>query len=74
MRFYGASAESCDFFGNCSNFAGSSNHLHAGIGVRFYVTEHIFVRPQFHYHWVRSFTEFGSDSVPAYSIAVGYRF
>ena len=77
MRFYGGGAQTCDpFTGTCSNFVGSSNHLqlHLGIGMRFYVTEHVFVRPQFDYHWVRNFNEFGSDSVPAYGIAIGYGF
>lgn len=76
MRFYGGGAVSCDFYGNCSNFAGSSNHLqlHAGLGVRLYVTKDIFVRPTIDYHWVRNFNEFGSNSVPMFSIAVGYSF
>ena len=77
LRFYGGGAQYCDpYSGICSNFLGSSNHLqlHLGLGLRFYVTEHIFVRPQFDYHWVRNFTEFGSNSVPEYSMAVGYSF
>lgn len=77
MRFYGGGAQSCDFFtGTCSDFAGSSNHLqlHAGVGLRLYVTKNIFVRPTFDYHWVRNFNEFGNNSVPGYSIAVGYSF
>ncbi len=74
MKFYGG-AQTCDpFTGFCSNALGSSNHfqLHAGVGVRFFLTQHIFVRPQFDYHWVRNFAEFKSDSVPAYSIAIGF--
>ncbi len=74
LRFYGG-GQYCDpYTGFCSNFAGSSKHLqlHAGFGVRVYLTQNIFVRPQIDYHWVRNFHEFSSDSVPAYSIAIGF--
>ncbi len=74
VRFYGGS-QFCDpYTGRCSNFAGSSNHfqLHLGAGIRFYVNERVFIRPQFDYHWVHSLTDlFKNDSVAAYSIAVG---
>jgi len=74
LRFYGGQ-EYCDpFTGRCSNFAGSSNHLqlHAGVGLRLYVKENIFIRPSFDYHWVRNLDEFKSGSVPAWSIAIGF--
>jgi hypothetical protein len=56
---------------------GNTNHfqVHAGVGVQFYLTSHIFVRPQFDYHYVPNFTDqFGSNSVPGGSIWVGYTF
>ncbi len=74
LRFYGG-AQYCDpYSGNCSNFAGSDNHLqlHASAGLRVYVKQHLFVRPQFDYHWVRNLNEFASDSVPGFSFAIGY--
>ncbi len=75
LRFYGG-AQSCDYYtGTCSNFAGSSNHLqlHASAGLRIYVKEHLFVRPQFDYHWVRNLTnEFASNSVMGFGIAIGF--
>ena len=76
MRFYDPTSAYYDYnTGRYTNYAGSSNHLqlHAGAGLRFFISEHIFVRPQLDYHWVRNFTEFKSSSVPAYSIAIGYR-
>jgi hypothetical protein len=77
LRFYGG-AQTCDYYtGSCSNFAGSSNHfqLHAGFGLRLYVKQHVFVRPQFDYRWVHGLSdEFKSDSVTAYTLAVGYSF
>lgn len=73
LRFYGG-PQNCNYY-SCSNFIGSSNHfqLHAGVGLRVYVKEHIFVRPQFDYHWVHALSQyFKSDSVMAYSVAIGF--
>ncbi|MGA2741019.1 MAG: hypothetical protein ABSG65_26715 [Bryobacteraceae bacterium] len=56
---------------------GSSNHfqIHAGVGLSIFVTEHIFVRPQFDIHYVPSFTDqFGSNWAPAGTIWIGYNF
>jgi hypothetical protein len=75
LRFYGGGAQSCDYYtGRCSDFAGSSNHLqlHAAAGLRFYIKERIFIRPQLDYHWVRNLVEFKSNSVPGFSFAIGY--
>lgn len=54
---------------------GSATHfqIHAGVGVQVYLTEHIFVRPQFDYRYVTNLTQqFNSNSVPEASIWVGY--
>lgn len=54
---------------------GSSNHfqVHAGIGVQIYVTEHVFIRPQFDLHYVPGFTDqFGSNAAPAAMVWLGY--
>jgi opacity protein-like surface antigen len=53
----------------------SANHfqLHVGVGVEIFVTEHIFVRPQFDFHYVPGLTdEFNSTAVPAGMVWVGY--
>jgi hypothetical protein len=56
--------------GNASHF-----QVHAGIGLQLFVTEHLFVRPQFDYHYVPNFTQqFASNSVPAATVWVGYSF
>jgi hypothetical protein len=54
---------------------GSAGHfqVHVGVGVQIFLTEHIFVRPQFDYRYVTGLTsQFNSDSVPAATIWVGY--
>lgn len=64
----------------CSNYTepvGSSNHfdVNFGVGVQLYVTDHIFIRPEFDYHYVPSLTnQFGSNSVPEALVWVGYSF
>jgi hypothetical protein len=76
LRFYNASQPYFDYStGRYSTFAGSSNHLqlHVAGGVRFFIKPHLFIRPQVDYHWVRNLTnEFGSNSVPEYTVAIGY--
>jgi serine/threonine protein kinase/Tol biopolymer transport system component len=37
-------------------------------------TPRVFIRPQFDYHWVNNFFQFGSNSVPQFSASVGYSF
>ncbi len=56
---------------------GTSNHfqIHAGIGVSLFVTDHVFIRPQFDIHYVPGFTDqFGSNLAPGGSIWLGYNF
>lgn len=78
LKFYYSSAY-CDQFAGCSTsnqFIESSNHfqLHLSAGVRFYVTHHIFIRPQVDAHWVNNFYQFGSSWVPEYTGSVGWSF
>jgi hypothetical protein len=78
VRFY-YSESACSVFTGCSSsssFVESANHfqLHLGGGVRFYATQHVFVRPQFDLRWVNDFQQYGSNWVPQYSVAVGYQF
>ena len=62
----------------CSNQSqpvGSSNHfqVHAGVGVQIFLTEHVFIRPQFDFHYVPGLTDqFGSNMVPAAMVWLGY--
>jgi hypothetical protein len=56
--------------GNASHF-----QVHVGVGLQLFVTDHIFVRPEFDYHYVTNFTQqFSSNSVPAAMVWVGYSF
>lgn len=68
----------CDAITGCSSssFLTSSRHFqtHLGIGVNFYMKNGIFIRPQADVHYVRNFSQFGSNWAPAYSVAIGYSF
>lgn len=69
----------CDIFAGCSSsntFLESSNHFqtHLSAAVRFYVTDHVFFRPQIDARWVNNFFQFGSSWVPEYSASIGYSF
>ena len=57
----------------------NANHfqIHAGVGVSIFVSEHVFIRPQFDIHYVPNFTSqpgFGSNLVPAATVWLGYNF
>jgi outer membrane protein W len=78
IKFYYPSSY-CDQFAGCSSsnsYIESSNHFqaHFGLGVNFYATQHVFLRPQVDIHWVNNFFQFGSAWVPEYTLSVGYRF
>jgi len=54
---------------------GSSSHfqLHAGVGLEIYLTQHLFVRPQFDWRYIPNFTDqFGKNSVPGGMIWIGF--
>jgi len=54
---------------------GSSSHFqeHIGIGAQLFVTEHLYIRPQFDIHIANGLTnQFGSDFVPSIMVWVGY--
>ena len=58
-----------------SQSVGSAKHfqVHAGLGVQLYVTEHVFIRPQFDLHYVPNFTnQFGSAVAPGAMVWIGY--
>jgi hypothetical protein len=78
LKFYFPQS-SCNSFTGCSSsnsFIDSSNHfqVHLEAGVRFYVTQHLFVRPQVDAHYVNNFFQFGSNWVPQYGASVGWTF
>ena len=78
VKFY-AQNSSCDAFVGCasnSQYLESANHfqVHLEAGVRFYVTHHLFIRPQVDAHWVNNFTQFGTDWVPEYGASLGWSF
>jgi hypothetical protein len=62
---------------NSSLPVGNTNHFqaHFGAGVQIYLTQHIFVRPQFDVHYVPNFDQqFGTNTVPSGTVWVGYSF
>jgi hypothetical protein len=78
LRFYENASSSNALTGsqNFSQFAGSSNHfdVHGGAGVQVYLTDHVFVRPQFDLHYVHNLSQFGRSTVLEGTVWVGYSF
>ena len=75
LKFY-ESGSSSSVLGSqsSSQYIESANHfqVHGGVGVQIYVTDHIFIRPQFDVHYVRNLTEFGSSVVTSEMVWLGY--
>jgi hypothetical protein len=75
LKFYeSGSASNALFNQNFSQFFGSSNHfqIHGAVGVQIYLTDHVFVRPEFNVHWVHNLTEFGRETVLEELVWLGY--
>jgi hypothetical protein len=76
LKFYTNETSSTALTGtqSSSSYFGSSNHFAAnfGAGVMIYVTDHIFIEPQFKAHWVNNLTQFGTAFVTEETVWVGY--
>lgn len=61
---------------NCVNgpACNDSTHfqIHFAAAGRWYITDHLFVRPAFDVHAVHQFTEFSSNIVTEYTVGIGY--
>jgi hypothetical protein len=64
----------CSFTG-CTNFV-SSNHFlgQFGAGLRLYVTNRIFIRPEAHIYVVRNNVEFSGSHANRFGVSIGYSF
>jgi hypothetical protein len=77
LKFYEAGSSSSVLGSqNQSQYVQSANHLnvHGGVGVDIFVTDHIYIRPQFDVHYVPNLTQFGSSVVLDGMVWVGYSF
>jgi hypothetical protein len=72
-RYYGyTSTTGCVYFGACFN---SSDHflVHLGGGVRYYVWNHVFIRPEIHYYQIHNNTDdFSGNNVLRVGASLGY--
>jgi hypothetical protein len=76
IKFYEGGSYSNSLTGsqNVNQYFGSSNHfaVHGGLGVQFYLTEHMFLRPEFNLFYVHNLNQFGSNWVKEEMVWVGY--
>ena len=76
---YSFNQTQCDQFAGCQTSSQSvetASHfqVHAAAAARFYLNDHVFVRPAIDAHYVNNLFQFGSNWVPEYSLGVGYSF
>jgi hypothetical protein len=57
----------------CNNFT-SANHflVHVGGGIRYYIWNHVFIRPEVHYYHIHNNVEFSSDNIFRAGASIGY--
>jgi len=76
IKFYESGSASNSVIGsqNYTQYYGSSNHfnVHGGFGVQIYLTEHIFIRPEFDVHYVPNLNQFGSNVILQGMAWIGY--
>ena len=75
LKFYENSSSSSVLGSQSSSqYFQSANHfqVHGGVGVQIYVTNNIFIRPEFDVHYVHNLTEFGSNLVTSEMVWLGY--
>lgn len=71
VRFY--TGLNCSSIAGCTNYT-SSNHFlgHVGAGLKLYVTESVFVRPEVHAYFVNNNFEFSGATQRRYGVSIGY--
>jgi hypothetical protein len=79
VKFYQSGSSTGTVLGNqnYTQYFASANHfaVNLGVGVQIYLTDHIFVRPEFDYHYVPNMTQqFGSNNVIQGMAWIGYSF
>jgi hypothetical protein len=79
VKFYENLTSTGTVLGNSSSsqFAGSANHfqVHVGFGVQLYITDHVFVRPQFDLHFAPNLNQqFSSNAAIGGTVWLGYSF
>ena len=54
----------------------SRNHLllHLGVGVKYYLTTHVFVRPECHFYFVKNPIDAERTTAERIGISIGYTF
>ena len=76
LKFYASGTTTDAVLGSqsFSQLYGSSNHfqVHGGLGVSIYLTDHVFIRPEFDVHYVHNLSQFGNSVVPQEMVWIGY--
>jgi len=76
IKFYESGSASNSVIGsqNFTQYYASSNHfnVHGGVGLQIYLTDHIFIRPEFDIHYVPNLTQFGSNVIIQGMAWIGY--
>lgn len=65
---------SCGALSNCVNYAGTHFAGHVGVGLKVFVNEHIFLRPEAHFYFIRNNQAFQTSNSERFGVSLGYTF
>ena len=71
IRSYQGLAQ-CSGLSGCVDYAGSHLSGHVGLAFKVYLTEHIFLRPEAHFYFIRNNQQFQASSAERFGISLGY--
>jgi len=75
LSFY-VSQQAGSIFTQSQYFTGTNHfQVHAAVGVKFYVSTSVFIKPQVDLHYVPHLTDqYGRNAVPEFTLSIGYSF
>lgn len=65
---------SCTGLSNCTSYASSHLAAHVGVGLKFFLTEHIFLRPEAHFYFIRHNQALQANNSERFGVSLGYTF
>ncbi|HUX66278.1 MAG TPA: hypothetical protein VMV31_02185 [Terriglobales bacterium] len=71
VRSYQGLAQ-CSGLGGCASYASSHLSAHLGLAFKVYLTEHIFLRPEAHFYFIRNNQQFQASSAERFGVSLGY--
>lgn len=64
----------CGGLGGCADYSSTHFTGHVGVGLKAYLTEHIFLRPEAHFYFIRHNGQLDATNSQRFGLSLGYSF